>query len=94
LVPGGRLLVADILTSSDLTEAELHNALERFRDPTHVRMLTQAELESLLCETGIQVAQSVTWEHRRSFGEWAAIVSDPARAEPLRTVMLVHARSG
>jgi ubiquinone/menaquinone biosynthesis C-methylase UbiE len=93
LVPGGRLILADILTSSDPDEAEIHNALERLRDPTHVRMLTRGEFESVLKEAGFHVVRSANWEQERAFGEWAAIVPDPSRLEPLAAVMRALTRS-
>ncbi|MBP88084.1 MAG: methyltransferase type 11 [Planctomycetaceae bacterium] len=93
LAPGGRLFLADILTSEDPQAAKLHNALERLRDPTHVRMLTRAEMVSQLEEAGFHILENASWEHSRSFEEWAAIVADPMRVEPLATVMQALAQS-
>jgi ubiquinone/menaquinone biosynthesis C-methylase UbiE len=94
LRPGGRVVVADIVTSPDPEDAALHNALEILRDPSHVRMLTADELLAFVQGAGLDVLARARWTERRRFAEWAAIVRDPARTGPLRTVMRSLARSG
>lgn len=45
---GGRLLVADQIASADPLEALAHNRLERLRDPSHVRVLSDQDVRALL----------------------------------------------
>jgi ubiquinone/menaquinone biosynthesis C-methylase UbiE len=43
----GRLLVLDQIASADPLEAVAHNRIERLRDPTHVRVLSDQDFRSL-----------------------------------------------
>jgi len=88
----GTLIVADIISSEDPGEADLHNALEQLRDPTHVRMLTRTMLRSKLEHAGFEVLNEESWEQERKFGEWAQIVADSNRTAPLLQVMKSLAR--
>jgi ubiquinone/menaquinone biosynthesis C-methylase UbiE len=83
-----RVVVADIVSSENPKEAELHNALERLRDPSHVRTLPRSYLVSLIRESGLKVVSETSWEKERRFDEWAFIVNAPERTPPLHTVMI------
>jgi len=50
--PGGRVAVVDVFTSSP-EQSEAYNRVERWRDPSHVRALSAAELRSLFHEAGL-----------------------------------------
>jgi hypothetical protein len=50
-------------------------------------MLPQPELEAVIKESGFAIEDSERWEHQRAFDEWAAIVADPARTQPLAVIM-------
>jgi ubiquinone/menaquinone biosynthesis C-methylase UbiE len=91
---GGRLVVADVVASPSEEEAVLHNALERLRDPTHVRMLDAAELRDRIACAGFELIEEQDWVQPRRFEEWAQIVADPARTEPVLAVMRALARAG
>ena len=45
--PGGRILVVDQITSVDPLEALAHNSIERLRDPSHVRVLSDQDFRAL-----------------------------------------------
>ncbi len=94
LKPGGRLVIADIVSSDVAEESALHNAIEVLRDPSHVRMLPAGELVGLVAGAGLALAARRTWDQPRRFGEWAKIIDDPARTAPLRTVVAALARAG
>lgn len=94
LRPGGRLLVLDILTSSDPATATLHNAIERLRDPSHSAFVPEAELARSITAAGFSVLASEVWSMPRRFSEWAAVISDPARMGPLEVVLRELARAG
>lgn len=54
--PRARLLVADQVASEDPAKAALHNEIERLCDPTHVRALSESELDRLFADGGLEVA--------------------------------------
>jgi ubiquinone/menaquinone biosynthesis C-methylase UbiE len=91
---GGTAVVVDIVSSPDAAESNLQNAIERLRDPSHVRMLPAAELDACIARAGFEHIESTTWDKDREFEEWMGIVNDPTRAEPLRTVVRALAEAG
>lgn len=92
LRPGGVFVLADVISSEDRHESDLHNAIEVLRDPSHVRMLPLSALSSLLTEAGLRIEEQAVWERPREFAEWLAIANDPVRTAPLRTVLATLAR--
>ena len=94
LRPGGRFVIADVISSEIAAESELQNAIEILRDPSHTRMLPGSELTALIEEAGFAVESQTTWDKPREFGEWMGIVSDPTRTAPLRTVVQALANLG
>lgn len=91
---GGIAVFADVISSENAEESALHNAIERLRDPSHVRMLPASELDRCARQAGFCELQATGWEMDRELEEWFSIVSDPARVEPLRTVVRALAESG
>jgi SAM-dependent methyltransferase len=94
LRPGGMGVIVDIVSSPDAEESNLQNAIERLRDPSHVRMLPAAELDAVIARAGFERVDDATWDKNREFEEWLGIVNDPARAEPLRIVVRTLAEVG
>ena len=94
LRPGGIAVVVDVVSSEDRAESDLHNAIERLRDPSHVRMLPASELDAAVVGAGFALLGHDTWDMPREFDEWAAIANDTARVEPLRTVVRELAQAG
>ncbi len=90
----GRLIVADVVSSDDPEASALHNALERLRDPAHVRMLSRLELLQAIRSAGYAISSEETWTQERAFTEWAKIVAAPGWTEPLHHVMRALARAG
>jgi SAM-dependent methyltransferase len=62
--PGGRIVVVDMYASADPAKAAEFNRLERLRDPSHVRSLSLADLESLFGGAGLPEPQSTFYELR------------------------------
>ena len=91
---GGRLVVADIITSENPEEARLHNALEMLRDPSHVRALPASELLGLMGSPPLRVVAREGWVSGREYGEWIRITNSPERAGPLLVVMGAFAAAG
>jgi ubiquinone/menaquinone biosynthesis C-methylase UbiE len=94
LKPAGKFVLADVVSSQDAAESELHNAIEVLRDPSHVRMLPAIELTSMITAAGFMIETQTTWDQQRKFEEWASIVDDPQRVAPLRTIVQRLARAG
>jgi ubiquinone/menaquinone biosynthesis C-methylase UbiE len=94
LRPGGMAVIVDVVSSEDESESKLHNAIERLRDPSHVRMLPASELDRSISRAGFRIVEHATWDMDRELEEWLAIVDDPARVEPIRTVIHTLAEAG
>jgi len=94
LRPQGRLITADIISSSSREESNLHNALEQLRDPTHIHMFSRPEFLAALRSAGFKATFEESWKQQRNFSEWAKIVSVPGRTDPIREVMRTLYRSG
>jgi ubiquinone/menaquinone biosynthesis C-methylase UbiE len=94
LRPGGTAVIVDVVSSELPEESDLQNAIERLRDPSHVRMLPASELDASVATAGFRDLAPTTWDKHREFEEWMDIVNDPARAEPIRTVVRALAEAG
>src|SRR5216684_1223379 len=94
LRPGGSLVIADVISSEVAAEAELQNAIEILRDPSHVRMLPGSELAALVRGAGFAIESLTTWDKPREFAEWMGIVNDASRVPPLRAVVRALANAG
>ena len=62
--PGGRILVADMYTSTDSAKGAEFNRMELLRDPSHVRALPVAELKALFPAAGLPEAKIAFYELR------------------------------
>jgi ubiquinone/menaquinone biosynthesis C-methylase UbiE len=91
---GGKVVVADVVSSEKEDEAALHNALETLRDPTHVKMLSHSAMLKLIQSGGLQISSIVTWEMKRDYDEWIRITNAPERIKPLYTIMVALAKAG
>lgn len=94
LRPGGTFVLADVVSSETKEDADLQNAIEMLRDPSHTRMLSQSELLSMVKDTSLIVARQATWDKPREFEEWMGIINDATRVAPLRTVVHALADAG
>lgn len=94
LRPGGIAVFADVISSEDDDESRLHNAVERLRDPSHVRMLPASVLDAAARQAGFRDLEAATWDMDRELEEWLAIASDPVRSDPVRIVVRALAEAG
>jgi ubiquinone/menaquinone biosynthesis C-methylase UbiE len=62
--PCGRILVADMHTSTDSAKGAEFNRMELLRDPSHVRALPVAELKALFPAAGLPEAKITFYELR------------------------------
>jgi ubiquinone/menaquinone biosynthesis C-methylase UbiE len=94
LRPGGSFVLADVISSEVPGESELQNAIEILRDPSHVRMLPESELTSLVRDAGFAIESLTSWDRPREFEEWMGIVNEASRVPPLRAVVRALASAG
>lgn len=94
LKPHGRLVIVDAVSSEDAAEAELHNAIERLRDPSHARMLARSELLGLIERCGLKVLEAPEWARARDYDEWMDVINEPTRTENLKVILAALAEAG
>jgi SAM-dependent methyltransferase len=70
LRPGGRALVIDGLADADPAVASTQNGLERMRDPSHTRMLSERELLALLADAGLDARTLPARDFPRPLAPW------------------------
>jgi SAM-dependent methyltransferase len=75
----GRLVVLDVVTSTDPRVAALHNEVERLRDPSHTVFVSGDALRAAVESAGLDVAVDRRFTRGRRFDEWAAIIDEPER---------------
>jgi len=63
--PGGRVLVVDQLAPDDPGDASALHGFETARDPSHMRLLTEAELGEIFAASGLAVVRRRREEERR-----------------------------
>jgi len=78
--PGGCVALIDIITSEVPAQAALHNQLENWRDPSHVRSLPLRELERICALAGLCGIRTATYGTPRELDEWFAISRTPPEA--------------
>lgn len=85
--PGGRVLVVDQLAPADPDEAAALHEFETVRDPSHVRLLSAAELGELFAANGLGLLRERREEVRRELGAYLDLAGCEgdrrARAEAL-----------
>jgi ubiquinone/menaquinone biosynthesis C-methylase UbiE len=85
--PGGRVLVVDQLAPDDPAEAAALHAFETARDPSHARLLTDAELRGLFAANGLEALRERREDRRRELGAYLDLAgcekARRARAEEL-----------
>jgi len=69
-VPGGRVVVVDSAPAPD--KADAHNAVEKLRDPSHVRSMPREELRGLFAKAGLPEPRVTTY---RLEGELEGLLS-------------------
>jgi ubiquinone/menaquinone biosynthesis C-methylase UbiE len=88
--PGGRVGVADMVADDDPLAAEGQDRLERFRDPSHTRMLTLARLGDLLERLGAPVIGRSSRQVVRPVQTWL----DQARTDEAAAQKIVQELEG
>ena len=86
LAAGGRLGISDMCPEAET--ADLVNVLERRRDPTHRRALTEEEWRPLVAEAGLQVRAWRVSSEEVTFTQWMApVAADGPEASAIRQAL-------
>jgi ubiquinone/menaquinone biosynthesis C-methylase UbiE len=67
---GGRAGIIDIFVQEDRRSAEMHDRIERVRDPSHVRTLAQSEFASFFSAHHLRITGTHVEEHPATFDQW------------------------
>lgn len=71
LKPGGALGFTDNVTVENPSSAELYNAIEKLRDPSHVRVPPTSELCAAIASAGMSIVAQRRLSKEMEFAEWA-----------------------
>jgi ubiquinone/menaquinone biosynthesis C-methylase UbiE len=86
---GGRVALVDVIMP-ELADGELHNRIERLRDPSHATTLTDGGLRELFRAAGLRLIAEDFYEREREFDDWMRgagwQVDSPVYAEVRREV--------
>ncbi len=75
--PDCYVVIAETLTSPEKSKADLHNYIEKLRDPSHNRMLDLEEYHRLFEEACLQLVDKFRTEDERELEEWLNVTSPP-----------------
>ena len=92
--PGGKIILQDIIASEDTEKAELHNAIETLRDPSHTKMLSLTELRKTVLAADLKIISQHQLSKKRYFSEWIQITNSPQRADITQCFMKHFVRAG
>jgi len=73
---GGRIAVADLIVP-DGADPDLHNRIERIRDPSHATSLRKSELCDLLSSAGLRIRAVEQHQRWRDFDHWMQVAAQP-----------------
>ncbi len=76
--PGGHVFLIDYHYPNEAEEREKIDALDRLREPTITRHLSQEEMEGLFHAEGIRIEETIVDRRETSFDEWM----DSAKTSP------------
>ena len=91
----GRAGIIDIFVPEDPRSAEMHDRIERVRDPSHVRTLARSEFASLFAANRLRITGAHVEEHPATFDQWMHNAGrepgDPEYVETRRLMELTFA---
>ncbi|MHC4607086.1 MAG: class I SAM-dependent methyltransferase [Planctomycetota bacterium] len=90
-----RIVVYDVISSADGAKADLHNEIEKARDPSHVRILQDREWRTLFRRAGLEARAKISVLIKRDMDVWLDVVdAPPDRREAVRKLMVEKAVPG
>jgi ubiquinone/menaquinone biosynthesis C-methylase UbiE len=88
---GGRSGLIDIFAQENPLSAEMHDRIERVRDPSHVRTLARSEFASLFAANGLRITDTRVEEHAVTFDQWMHTAGrEPSDPEYIETRRLME----
>ncbi|MCB0047329.1 MAG: class I SAM-dependent methyltransferase [Caldilineaceae bacterium] len=78
LTPGGRFLLADVVSFDDYTTDTFVQTVELLRDPSHVRDHTASQWLTMLRGAGFQAEIAFIWSLRLDFATWTERMATPS----------------
>ena len=90
---GGDIVVGDIISIGDEGERDLHNAIEKLRDGSHMSCLSKEEIIKSGEEANLKLLEYRELEYERDLEEWTNI-SGKESYEAIYTVLKYIAESG
>lgn len=93
LRPNGRLLISDIVSSTDHILDTYFQTIELLRDPSHVRDHTVAQWLDMLDQAGFESDLPHTWEVTIDFASWIRRINTPAQHAAMIRTLLAEAPS-
>jgi ubiquinone/menaquinone biosynthesis C-methylase UbiE len=88
---GGRAGIIDIFVQEDRQSAEMHDRIERVRDPSHVRTLARSEFASLFAANRLRITGAHVEEHPATFDQWMHNAGrEPGEPEYIETRRLME----
>jgi ubiquinone/menaquinone biosynthesis C-methylase UbiE len=89
LKPGGLAAMVDNVVPDEPIAADYINALEKLRDPSHQRALTQSQWLQLFGDAGFDLAHTELFRKERDFEFWSSMQGlDEAPKRRLRRMLL------
>jgi ubiquinone/menaquinone biosynthesis C-methylase UbiE len=79
LRPGGRLLLADIVSFEDFALDTFLQTIELLRDPSHVRDHSPSQWVAMCAAAGFAAEIHFRWNVRLDYAEWLARMQTPPR---------------
>ncbi|HXJ93868.1 MAG TPA: methyltransferase domain-containing protein [Terriglobia bacterium] len=68
--PGGRIYLVDSVGPEDAAAAELHNHIEKLRDPSHTDTLSSKTFLAMFVSQKLRVLKQLVLDRPRSFNQW------------------------
>jgi hypothetical protein len=90
LRPGGKVGIVDQITPDDPDGSALLEALERRRDPSHMRALTVAEWRAALADAGFAIQHLEVDEEQREFAVYLDVAGVQG-ADRAAVLAILHA---
>jgi len=85
---GGRVAVIDIVSPDDPAVAITYNRLERLRDPSHLRALTDSELQQLMAKSGLALVHTAARDVEVHLDRWLDLTAAaPEARRSIRTAL-------
>ncbi len=83
LQPGGLLIIVDSVVPEDPALDQFLNHVERLRDPSHVRSLTETEWRQLFEDNHLAIVATERYAFRHAYTDWVERALVPREEQPL-----------